>query len=369
MRAAMNRRTAHVLAPAVACAATTWAACGGAGTLQAPAASGPGAQAGSATEDAGGGARLDAAGASASPGSSLAEAGAGSPEATTTADAAPGPGADPACPADMAHVVHDFCPKVERRCVKKELNKPNHIVLCHKFQPGSTRCLDKRHRLDFCIDRYEHPNRAGAHPPWMVSWHDAEATCRKLGKRTCWDWEWVAACEGPGESPFPYGWERDNTKCNIDNMWIEPHLKDAYSKDPAVALRELSRIDQSVPSGAMPGCVSGFGVHDMTGNMDEWVTRTKRDDKEKSEWAGLKGGAWGHVRNACRPMTTSHPPDFTYYFITFRCCRDPAGAPAYVPPGAKPPPAVEPADRAPIPVPINPPGPSKQKVRPENDGT
>jgi hypothetical protein len=42
----------------------------------------------------------------------------------------------------------------------------------------------------------------------------------------------------------------------------------------------------------------------------------------------LKGGAWGHVRNACRPVTTSHPPDFKYYFISFRCCADASGAAA-----------------------------------------
>jgi hypothetical protein len=30
------------------------------------------------------------------------------------------------------------------------------------------------------------------------------------------------------------------------------------------------------------------------------------------------------VRNACRPYTTSHPPEFTYYFISFRCCADAA---------------------------------------------
>lgn len=272
------------------------------------------------------------------------------------------------CPPDMAHVVHDFCPKVERKCVKKEKNVPNKITLCHKFQPGSTKCLEQRHHLDFCIDKYEYPNRQGAHPPWMVSWYDAESTCRSLGKRTCWDWEWMAACEGPEETPFPYGWERDNTKCNIDNLWIDPRLKLMYNKDKDIALKELSRLDQSVPSGSMPGCVSPFGVFDLTGNMDEWVTRTKRNDKEKSEWAGLKGGAWGHVRNACRPMTTSHPPDFTYYFITFRCCKDLPGAQPFVPPGAKPPPEQQPADKAPIPVPVNPPGPSTKKVAPENDG-
>jgi hypothetical protein len=27
-------------------------------------------------------------------------------------------------------------------------------------------------------------------------------------------------------------------------------------------------------------------------------------------------------------MTTSHPPEFTYYFISFRCCADAAPDPA-----------------------------------------
>ena len=66
--------------------------------------------------------------------------------------------------------------------------------------------------------------------------------------------------------------------------------------------------------------MSGFGVYDLTGNFDEWVN--SESEKGKSRWAGLKGGGWGHVRNACRPMTTSHPPEFAYYFISFRCCAD-----------------------------------------------
>jgi formylglycine-generating enzyme required for sulfatase activity len=269
----------------------------------------------------------------------------------------------------MVLVEHDFCPRVERRCIRTELNKPNRITLCHAFEKGSTRCVEPRHRLSFCIDKYEYPNKPGEHPSWMVSWYDAEATCRSLGKRTCWDWEWVAACEGPEETPLPYGWDRDNTKCNIDNLWIDPRLSAAHSRDPNVANKELSRLDQSVPSGAMPGCVSGYGVHDLTGNLDEWVTRAERKDQEKSGWAGLKGGAWGHVRNACRPMTTSHPPEFEYYFIGFRCCKDLAGSAGFVPPGSSPPPEVKPEDRAPVPRPIDPPGPSQQKVRPENKGT
>jgi formylglycine-generating enzyme required for sulfatase activity len=43
--------------------------------------------------------------------------------------------------------------------------------------------------------------------------------------------------------------------------------------------------------------------------------------REHAKLAALKGGAWGHVRDACRPVTTSHVPEFRYYFIGFRCCK------------------------------------------------
>jgi formylglycine-generating enzyme required for sulfatase activity len=147
--------------------------------------------------------------------------------------------------------------------------------------------------------------------------------CAARGKRLCWQSEWESACEGPDKLPFPYGLERSASKCNIDNPWLKPALDKIYSSDSRVAGAELLRLDQSVRSGEKEGCVSGFGVHDLTGNFDEWIL--SEENKGKSKWAGLKGGAWGHVRNACRPMTTSHPPEFTYYFISFRCCSDAAG--------------------------------------------
>jgi formylglycine-generating enzyme len=269
------------------------------------------------------------------------------------------------CPAGMIFVETSYCPHVERKCLEEEFSPQNNITICHKFAP-TQKCLDEQERRRFCIDEYEYPNQKGAHPPWMVSWYDAQATCASLDKRLCYESEWVAACEGPDRTPFPYGYARDNKKCNIDNQWIKPSLPEAYSKDPAVALKELSRLDQSVPSGTLSECVSGFGVRDMTGNFDEWVTGDKRYD-DKSEWAGLKGGAWGHVRNACRPVTTSHPPDFTYYFIAFRCCKDAPGGEPYRPSkGDAGPPAVDAADRAPIPSPAYAPGPSSIKVAPEH---
>jgi hypothetical protein len=268
-------------------------------------------------------------------------------------------GSSDVCPKDMKLVDTDYCPNVQRTCIEEEWSPQNKITICHRFATRQ-KCLAREEHRRFCIDEYEYPNQRGGHPTWMVSWYDAQATCGSLGKRLCYESEWVSACEGPDKLPFPYGYARDNTKCNIDNSWIQPSLADAYSKDPQTRLIELSRLDQSAPSGALEGCVSGFGVRDLTGNFDEWVTVDQRID-DKSEWAGLKGGAWGHVRNACRPMTTSHPPDFTYYFIAFRCCREAHdGSPS--PPSFAGAPEVEPANRAPLQEPAYPPGPSHTKV-------
>lgn len=238
---------------------------------------------------------------------------------------------EPECPPEMVHVKTRFCPEVRRRCLDSEYDRSNHITLCHRFEEGTTECVAERVALDFCIDRYEFPNEKGGHPPVMVDWYEAMGKCAAQDKRLCYEGEWTAACEGPDETPFPSGWERSAERCNIDNRWISPSLKKIYSKDPAVRDPELARLDQSVPSGSKPECVSGYGVYDLTGNFDEWTLADHDRPKKAAVFAALKGGAWGHVRNACRPVTTSHRPEFRYYFVSFRCCKDPRSMEAFQP--------------------------------------
>jgi formylglycine-generating enzyme required for sulfatase activity len=265
----------------------------------------------------------------------------------------------------MSFVDTSFCPDIDRKCLDMEHEHPNNLDICHKFAHEES-CKTAEEERRFCIDHYEYPNQKGAHPVWMLTWSEAQATCESKKKRLCWASEWTAACEGPEHLPFPYGWERSSAKCNMDNMFINP-IKGPYdfrfySKDDSVRGPELARLDQSMPSGAMPECTNGFGVFDMTGNLDEWVV-SDRPPRDKSKWAGLKGGAWGHVRNQCRPMSTSHEPEFYYYFVSFRCCRDAEGFPAWKPDGRNmPAPEVEAHDFAPDAVaPVNPSGPSAKK--------
>ena len=73
---------------------------------------------------------------------------------------------------------------------------------------------------------------------------------------------------------------------------------------------------QGETSGARAGCTSSYGVFDMTGNVDEWVVNESGHPFK----SGLKGGYWGPVRDRCRPMTTAHGEEFSYYQVGFRCC-------------------------------------------------
>jgi formylglycine-generating enzyme required for sulfatase activity len=219
----------------------------------------------------------------------------------------------------MALVDGDYCPALGQICLH-ELGGP--VARCQEFAKNA-QCAGRIEHKRFCIDRYEYPNQPGVKPAVMVTWDQAKATCEGEGKRLCTDSEWTLACEGEERRPYPYGYERDANACNIDHELPVPN--EAALADPRRAAEEAARLDQRVPSGAMNRCTSPYGVHDMTGNVDEWVVNERHftvpaEDPSRPFVSGLKGGYWGPVRNRCRPMTTAHNETFRYYQIGFRCC-------------------------------------------------
>jgi formylglycine-generating enzyme required for sulfatase activity len=242
---------------------------------------------------------------------------------------------DESCPTDMVEVEGDYCPYVAQTCL--HWMDPQ-MLQCAEFAraPGSavptepageagqqtpaTSCSVKTEHKRFCIDSYEWPNKPGALPVYMASWSEAKASCEAIGKRLCADTEWTLACEGPQRQPYPYGdgYLRDDRACNIDKPYIWPHPERLFNTNQQD--EELARLDQREPSGSRVACVSPYGVHDMVGNVDEWVVNESQGGKPFQ--SGLKGGYWGPVRTRCRPMTTAHDETFRYYQIGFRCCAD-----------------------------------------------
>lgn len=219
--------------------------------------------------------------------------------------------------------------------------------------------------MDFCMDRFQFPNREGAAPSVAVTFYEAQTLCATQQKRLCDETEWTFACEGedawPTSSPH---WENrhgprssDGTQergCtvagNVDgtNFLSETRRipqdyldfgilwsRNSRGRRPAertllAAARSplaygfvLASLYGSETNGHAAGCTSPFGVRDLAGGVDEWTRRTGRVPPGGHE-SILKGGYGGGepVRNRCRPATGAHGPTFRYYQIGFRCCAD-----------------------------------------------
>ena len=220
--------------------------------------------------------------------------------ANATAPPTPAGASNAVCAAGMIRVRGEACDEVEQTC-KKYLDPPPYQNLrCGEYVTPS-RCTGAKKALDFCIDREEAHDPQTELPTVSVSFVDAKAKCSARGLHLCKDDEWVFACEGEAMVPYPYGHARDSSACNIDKTNLG---------GPNGRLRDLRAKVSDYPR-----CLSPFGVHDMTGNVDEWVER-----EAGLQHSVLHGGWWLPGRNRCRATTAEHGPEYTAKQVGYRCC-------------------------------------------------
>jgi formylglycine-generating enzyme len=237
------------------------------------------------------------------------------------------------CPGDMALVSGNFLLDSAGRedsdevllaqneaCGEWRLGQKGMFGICERFDDIKwTNAITKfkRKPLAVCVDRYEFPNRFGEFPLVVTTFAESQAYCAQSGKRLCSESEWTFTCEGELALPYPYGYARDSSACQIDVS--SPGInEDTFNPRTTGRTADgLSQAWRALPSGRKPRCVSPFGVYDMTGNVDEWTTTVRT-------WGYpsiLKGGYWGKVRTRCRPQTRAHGPMFVTYEQGFRCCK------------------------------------------------
>ena len=133
----------------------------------------------------------------------------------------------------------------------------------------------------------------------------------------------MRACEGPEGRRYPYGDEYREDVCNDDKAWILVSWK-ALAKWPRdAALDEATRLFQGDMSGARAECVSEEGVYDLTGNVAEWVRRSKPSPRPGYDHV-LKGCYWAGCykdpQPNCEFTNAAHPGTFRTYEAGFRCC-------------------------------------------------
>ncbi len=209
-----------------------------------------------------------------------------------------------ACPKDMVLVSGQYCPEVEQKCTRWLETEGRYAYFRCAEYARPAKCLTERKSMQFCIDRDEYVPPDEALPAAGQSWTDAKRICESEGKRVCMESEWVFACEGEEMRPYPYGFVRDAEACNADRV-------DIYKSNGNL-------MDLREGADGHPGCQSPFGVHHLSGNLEEWTTI----DGSVPPRPAMKGAYWQPSRNHCRAAQTAHDEFYNGDETGFRCCRD-----------------------------------------------
>ncbi len=142
------------------------------------------------------------------------------------------------------------------------------------------------------------------HPVVGVSYADAEAFCAHYGLRLPSEAEWERAARGHDGRPYPWGAEPP-TAARVNRGAAVCCAGDAEGGWPMTA-----------PVGAHPAGASPEGVHDLIGNVWEWVDAWYNPygtppDAEDRQFRVLRGGAWNSDDMRLRATyRLAYRPDF-----------------------------------------------------------
>lgn len=157
-----------------------------------------------------------------------------------------------------------------------------------KYAGASERPRREQRVASFALARFPVAEVEGDRPRVDVSWDEAVAYCASLGPgyRLPTEVEWEYACRAGSSAPYPGGDLPDPERINF--------FYDVHGNRVGPGRR--------LPLGW--GAPNAFGLHDMLGNVCEWVADDWRKDYESvvadPEMKTLRGGAWDYLPSMVR---------------------------------------------------------------------
>lgn len=211
------------------------------------------------------------------------------------------------CKEDMVHIHGEYCNVVKQVCLKWIDNPKLSYARCALY--AKSECVSNRVHKEYCIDKYE-MHEADGNVLGDKSWTDCKNLCNAEDKRLCDEDEWNFAAEGEEMFPYPYGYAFSKTICNIE-------------RSPLVCGKVV--CDHREPITKFPDCISPFGIHNMIGNVDEWIFVPEYNHSQvpgAKMKSALKGGHFSAGRHRNRVKTTDHNETFHQISTGCRCCSD-----------------------------------------------